>query len=136
MTSGERKKWLDSLAVGDLVAVIVGSTPNMLASVTGRTKRAIIVERAKFSPRTGEALERGGQVFEARVRIEPVTNDVRRRLEYARTWREVTSQISGASLEVLQLCELALRWRNAPDVIVAATERIHEVTKERREAGR
>ena len=35
---------------------------------------------------------------------------------------------------LVECISLLLKWRNSPDVILAATERIHEVTRERMEA--
>lgn len=132
-TTPKRRAWLDSLKVGDLVCVTIHYRANQIASVTGRTSRTLMVDRARFSATTGRMLGRHG----GGVEIAPATDAHRAELERQRAFRAVESRLyDGIPTSVLHLLELAIDWRNSPDVILAATERIHEVTKERMEAQR
>lgn len=132
-TTPERRAWLDSLKVGDLVCVSCDGHPNGLAPIAGRTAMAIVVERARFSKQTGRMM---GPQCRA-VNIEPVTDEIRAKLRRAEIYRSVMDHMDwGVSTNVLELIELVLIWQNSPDVIVHAYDAILGLTKERMEAQR
>lgn len=133
-TDQARRRWLGSLKAGDEVAIVTEIGPRSLATVERRTSKRIIIGSVAYSARTGVAF---GPNWAVLPRIEPITSEIRDKVERKRAYRAVESRLHhGVPASVLHLFELILDWQHSPDVILAATERILEVTKERTEAQR
>lgn len=133
-TTPERRAWLDSLKVGDEVAVMYGDRTVEIAAIANRSESCIIAGGCKFPAKTGRTHRDG---WDERSGIAPVTDVARRKVEHRRVYQSVVEKLRcGTPTPVLHLLELILDWQHSPDVILAATERIHEVTRERMEAQR
>lgn len=133
-TTTERRAWLDAIKVGDEVAITTENGPRSMATISCRTGAKILAGNDAYSARTGVVLWPPWIVL---PQIEPITDEIRGILEHKRAYRAVESRLHHeVPAGVLHLFELILDWQHSPDVILSATERILEVTKERMEAQR
>lgn len=129
-----RRKWLDSLKVGDEVAIVNEVCPNSLAVVERRTGNKIIANNTAYSARTGIAF---GSEWIWIPQIEPITDEMRAKLRHAELYRSVMGQMNrGVRTNVLEMIKLVLLWKDSPDVIVHAYDAILGLTRERMETQR
>jgi len=104
------KEWLDGLKPGDAVVVRgrgFNTTPR-LHTVTRRTPTQIIIDTGgRFRATTGAEII-GRSVWHPVDSIEPLTDDVKAEIARARALR----------------CMNSVTWRNLPDDVLIAIERI------------
>jgi len=130
MTTQSRRGWLDSLKVGDEVAVIHNGALSFIAKVTHRTKVYVRTPGFDYSAKTGKALREWPTTLPPQLRIVPVTTEHRWQLrasELANSIRYRTSRFT--ALPTLEAMYALLSWQQRPHVATHVLEEIERVAR-------